>query len=194
MPEPSTLSESGTADILRKTQALAEADLRAAAVRVTAARVKVLAALLSARCALAHQDIQACIKIDRVTLYRVLASLIDAGLAHKISGEDRVSRFSPSSEPGRRKQESLPSQTPHQKQNGQHRHGHFQCTRCTRVFCLDHSRESGLLDEIFPSSNKGRQNVAPEPLQQILQKTLEAGFQSHDIELIVKGWCAECAR
>lgn len=141
--------------------ALAEAQLRGASVRVTAARVKVLAALLEAQRAFSHQDVQdAFADLDRVTLYRALDCLTDAGLAHKIAGDDRVFRYSAGAEHGT---------VPH------HQHGHFKCTRCTKVFCLDSIGEADLL-------------------QSTLQKTLGKGFRSHDVEFTIKGWCADCAQ
>lgn len=140
--------------------ALAEAQLRAAAVRVTDARVKVLAALLDAQRAVSHQDVQdAFADMDRVTLYRALDCLTAAGLAHKIASDDRVFRYSAGAE-----------------HDGvqQHQHGHFKCTRCAKVFCLDSFGEANLLHHA-------------------LQETLGKGFQSHDIEFTIKGWCADCA-
>ena len=66
--------------------ARAEAQLRGASVRLTDARVKVLAALLDAERAFSHQDVQeAFADMDRVTLYRALDCLTDSGLAHKIA-------------------------------------------------------------------------------------------------------------
>ena len=139
--------------------ALAESQLRNASVRITASRVKVLAALLGAERAFSHQDVQdAFADMDRVTLYRALDCLTDAGLAHKIAGDDRVFRYSAGAE-----------HQPH------HQHGHFKCTRCTKVFCLDSIAEAGLL-------------------QNALHETLGKGFQSHDIEFTIKGWCADCAQ
>lgn len=192
MPDPATFPSNNSLEVSHQTLTLAEGDVRAAGIRLTVTRVKVLAALLSANYALAHQDIQAIVKIDRVTLYRVLSSLIDAGLAHKISGDDRVSRYKATSKQGGCDAVPQPLQAPLQG-GRQNSHGHFQCTRCSRVFCFDHSRESGLLEEIFLLPSDGSRNEIPEPLQIILQKTLGPGFQSHDIELIVKGWCADCA-
>lgn len=143
--------------------ALAESQLRNASVRITAARVKVLAALLDAQRAFSHQDVQdAFADMDRVTLYRALDCLTDAGLAHKIAGDDRVFRYSAGAE-------HHADRTPH------HQHGHFKCTRCAKVFCLDSIAEAGLL-------------------QNALQETLGKGFQSHDIEFTIKGWCADCAQ
>ncbi len=81
----------------------------------------------------------------------------------------------------------------HQHAHGhtQHQHGHFKCTRCARVFCLDGSGEAGFLESVLPSSGK-RQTTAAQ-LQTALQKSLGKGFQSHEIELTIKGWCADCA-
>jgi len=145
--------------------ARAEVQLREAAVRLTSARVKVLAALLDADRAFSHQDMQdAFTDMDRVTLYRALDCLTDAGLAHKIAGDDRVFRYSAGAEHGARSDAA-----PH------HQHGHFKCTRCARVFCLDSIGEAGLL-------------------RNALDESLGKGFQSHDIEFTIKGWCADCAR
>lgn len=139
--------------------ALAETQLQSASVRITAARVRVLAALLGAERAFSHQDVQDTLAdMDRVTLYRALDCLTDAGLAHKIAGDDRVFRYSAGAEHGIAQQ---------------HQHGHFKCTRCSRVFCLESLGEADML-------------------QQALQETLGKGFQGHDIEFTIKGWCADC--
>lgn len=142
--------------------ALAEAQLRAASVRITPARVKVLAALLDAQRAFSHQDVQdAFAEMDRVTLYRALDCLTDAGLAHKIAGDDRVFRYSAGAE--------------HDGSIQHHQHGHFKCTRCSKVFCLDSIGEADML-------------------QDALQESLGKGFQTHDIEFTIKGWCADCTQ
>ncbi|WP_414691342.1 Fur family transcriptional regulator [Noviherbaspirillum sp.] len=146
--------------------ALAEAQLRSASVRVTSARVRVLTALLDAPRAFTHQDVQdALADMDRVTLYRALDCLTDAGLAHKIAGDDRVFRYSAGAEHRSVRQDA---HVPH------HQHGHFKCTRCAKVFCLDSIGEAGLLRDA-------------------LHESLGKGFQSHDIEFTIKGWCADCA-
>lgn len=151
----------------RQIAALAEEQLRSASVRVTAARVKVLAALLGAARAFSHQDVQdTLVDMDRVTLYRALDCLTDAGLAHKIAGDDRVFRYSAGAE-------SIAA-SPHDAHMPHHQHGHFKCTRCAKVFCLDSIGEAGLLHAA-------------------LQESLGKGFQSHDIEFTIKGWCADCA-
>lgn len=167
-------------------QALAEAQLRGASVRITAARVKVLAALLNARCAFSHQDIQdAFLDMDRVTLYRALDCLTDAGLAHKIAGDDRVYRYSAGTEQADHAGVSSARQS-------QHQHGHFKCTRCAKVFCLEGGADAELLAGSALATG-ARSPALRKQLQATLQETLGKGFQSHDIELTIKGWCADCA-
>ena len=177
-PNPSG-SRSGITHGALPNPALAEMRLRGATVRVTVSRVKVLSALLNARCACSHQDMQDhFIDMDRVTLYRALDCLTEAGLVHKIAGDDRVFRYSVGTE-----HNAQPGLPPHQGQ-----HGHFKCTRCTKVFCLDH--EAAASDGLKSSR---RQAAIQRQLQSALQETLGKGFQSHNIELTIKGWCADCA-
>ncbi|MFL9924251.1 transcriptional repressor [Herbaspirillum lusitanum] len=163
--------------------ALAEAQLRDAGVRVTQARINVLGSLLNARSAVSHQDIQDKFgDMDRVTLYRALDCLTDAGLAHKISSDDRIFRYSAGTDHA----------DAHQHDHGQqHQHGHFKCTRCARVFCLDGSGGADFLASVLPESTKRQSSAAQ--LQSALRKTLGKGFQSHEVELTIKGWCADCA-
>lgn len=163
-------------------EALAEERLRAASIRATAARVRVLSVLLGAPAACSHQDVQDRLAdMDRVTLYRALDCLTDAGVAHKIPGDDRVFRYSVGTEQG--SADAPPS-------HAHHPHGHFKCTRCLRVFCLD-SGDSRLLQDALTDATQ-----SPVPLrrqlQDTLQQTLGEGFRSHDIELTIKGWCADC--
>lgn len=154
----------------------AEAQLRATRVRVTSARVQVLAELLSAPSAVSHQDIQDQLStLDRVTLYRALDCLAEAGLAHKIASDDRVFRYSAGAE------HALDQNALAQDQM-RHPHGHFKCTRCGRMFCVE-PQTAG--DEV--------QADWQQQLRATLLQTLGAGFQSHDIELTIKGWCADCA-
>ncbi|MQR00288.1 Fur family transcriptional regulator [Glaciimonas soli] len=176
--------------------ASAEAQLRLASVRITSARVKVLAALLDARCAVSHQDMQdRFVDMDRVTLYRALDCLTDAGLAHKIAGDDRVFLYSAGAE-------FAADGDSHPALHAQHQHGHFKCTRCAKVFCLDGSSDAGFLGDVLTpvhSTQTGASSPPPSPatlrqhLQQALQDTLGKGFEGHDIELTIKGWCADCA-
>lgn len=174
----------------------AENQLRESSLRVTDARIKVLAALLGAPYAFSHQDVQDTLAdMDRVTLYRTLDCLTDAGLAHKIAGDDRVFHYNTATNEPLQHGETAPAK--------QHQHGHFKCTKCARVFCIDNVDES-LFDidskenVASKNSNKAHAKLAEASLrtqlQQALQKTLGKGFQSHDVELTIKGWCADCAR
>ncbi|MGH8671238.1 MAG: Fur family transcriptional regulator [Burkholderiales bacterium] len=91
--------------------------------RVTSARTRVLAVLLGAERALSHHEVErrvwASAPLDRVTVYRVLEWLTKNHLAHRVSGNDRVWRFSACG--GR----------------FQHRHAHFECQQCGTVMCLE---------------------------------------------------------
>jgi Fur family ferric uptake transcriptional regulator len=153
-------------------QALAEAKLRQAEIRVTQARLDVLSVLLSKQRAMSHNEMQDALPtMDRVTLYRALDCLADAGLAHKITADDRVFRFSTGSDASQSaevKQSLMPPQ---------HHHGHFQCTRCSKVFCLEQSDAASSLSD---------------QLQATLASTALKGFQSHGIEVTIKGWCDRC--
>lgn len=99
--------------------------IRAAGVKVTRGRVRVLEALLAAPQPLCHAELEerfageAESAIDRVTLYRILDSLVACGLALKAIDTRGVFRFSAA--------------------GAQHRHDghvHFRCTGCGGVFCL----------------------------------------------------------
>lgn len=94
--------------------------LRTAGVKVTPGRVRVLDALAAAAQPLSHADLEAKLHdADRVTLYRVLDSLVACGLALKAVDARGVFRFSAS---GTRREHSG--------------HVHFRCTGCGGVFCL----------------------------------------------------------
>lgn len=94
--------------------------LRAAGVKVTPGRVRVLDTLLTVGQPMSHADIETRLPdADRVTLYRVLDSLVACGLALKAVDVRGVFRFSASS-----------TQREHSG------HVHFRCTGCGGVFCL----------------------------------------------------------
>lgn len=104
----------------------ADAQIRAAGVKVTRGRVRVLDALLAARQPLSHGEIEALLDdgveaaLDRVTLYRILDSLVACGLALKATDTRGVFRFSAAGA--------------HRQHAG---HVHFRCTDCGGVFCLE---------------------------------------------------------
>lgn len=99
--------------------------IRAAGVKVTRQRVRVLDALQAACQPLSHGELEtafgqdAATAIDRVTLYRILDSLVACGLALKAVDPRGVFRFS-----------TAGTQRQHQS------HVHFRCTDCGGVFCL----------------------------------------------------------
>lgn len=94
--------------------------LHEAGLKVTPGRVRVLDALLVAAQPLSHADIEASLPdADRVTLYRVLDSLVACGLALKAVDTRGVFRYSASD-----------AQREHKG------HVHFRCTDCGGVFCL----------------------------------------------------------
>lgn len=94
--------------------------LRSAGVKVTPGRVRVFEALAAAAQPMSHADLEALLPdADRVTLYRVLDSLVACGLALKAVDTRGVFRFS-----------AAGSQRQHA------RHIHFRCTGCGGVFCL----------------------------------------------------------
>ncbi|MDB5776718.1 MAG: transcriptional repressor [Herbaspirillum sp.] len=169
-------------------RAYAELLLRDASVRVTSARTKVLSTLLTTRTALSHQDLQDTFtEMDRVTLYRALECLTEAKLAHKIAVDDRIFRYSAGAEHHEHAEGGA-----HRKPHTQHQHGHFKCTRCAKVFCLDDTDDATFLGSVLPAD--GDRHSAALQLQSALEKTLGKGFQSHEVELTIKGWCADCAR
>lgn len=131
----------------------AEQMLLARGHRLTDARIAVLSVLLRAGNALSHPEIARELaqqgRYDRVTLYRVLDWLVQQGLAHTVASEDRVRRF--------------------QATHGDfHRHAHFQCLQCGKVYCL------------------------PETSPQI-PASLPANFIVQSLDLNVRGICAHCA-
>lgn len=152
--------------------ALAEIKLRAAQVRVTQARLDVLGTLLMQHRAMSHTEMQDALPtMDRVTLYRALDCLADSGLAHKITGDDRVFRFSTGNAVDAQIAATVFVNPV------QHQHGHFKCTRCSKVFCLEQPAASHTLSD---------------QLRATLDSTALKGFQSHDIEVTIKGWCNRC--
>jgi Fur family transcriptional regulator, ferric uptake regulator len=156
--------------------AQAEDLLRLADVRTTPTRVIVLATLLQQPRALSHLELhEALAHLDRVTLYRALDCLTEAGIVHKISSDDRSFRYSASANKFPIKNLAKASS---QRVGTPHQHGHFKCNQCARVFCLEQSLYSEALQH---------------QLQASLQLTTHRDFKVQDIDLTIKGWCADCA-
>jgi len=98
--------------------------LRAAGLRRTPARLAVLAQLEQQARPLAHAELLALpdlAQLDDITLYRTLAALVEAGLAHRVLGTDGVWRYGapPGGPPG------CPGN-----------HAHFFCSACRAMACL----------------------------------------------------------
>jgi Fur family ferric uptake transcriptional regulator len=143
----------------------ARARVRAAGLRATEARIRVLAELGAAKGLLSHHDIEQALDraggIDRVTLYRVLDSLVESGLAHRVSGGDRVWRFGAVPQP---------DGAAGMVREAHERHAHFQCSDCGKIVCL---RE-------MPSVRRAGALRVPR------------GYRPETVELTVKGRCPGC--
>ncbi len=112
--------------------------LRCASLRVTAMRIALINQLAGSRHPTTAQKLfddlcaeskrSRSTRPDRVTVYRTLNALVEAGLAHKVDPGDRVFRF---------------SLTDHARCEGEkhaHEHPHFVCDDCGTVECLDGER------------------------------------------------------
>lgn len=147
-------------------EAIVRDRVRQAGLRVTAARVRVLAGLASAGRLLSHHDLEVLLgepPIDRVTLYRVLDSLVEGGLAHRIAGDDRVWRFGALAGAGDGRGGVGVASKAHET------HAHFQCSNCGRIVCL--SEVSADRDGV----------------------KVPRGYEPEAVELTVRGRCAQCA-
>jgi len=94
--------------------------------RKTVAKTTILALLQNSEKALSHSDIQDEVGdlCNRVTIYRVLDRLVEAGEAHKIVNIDGVIQYAAC--------HSCEEEAHHT-----HRHIHFSCTVCNEVTCLE---------------------------------------------------------
>lgn len=99
-----------------------KARLRDADLRVTSARLDVLRVLHDSPLPMtAHEILEAAEKsgaTDRVTVYRTLNSLVEAGIAHKVDPGDRVWRYGLLAADHRQ-------------------HAHFVCDACGTIRCLE---------------------------------------------------------
>lgn len=94
--------------------------LRRAGLRRTPARVAVLGRVEDLGRPATHAELAADLDLDRVTLYRTLDALADAGLVHRVLGVDGVWRHC-----AQPQTDGCPGN-----------HVHFQCTACGAVRCL----------------------------------------------------------
>jgi Fur family ferric uptake transcriptional regulator/Fur family zinc uptake transcriptional regulator len=98
--------------------------LKGSRLRCTPAREAVLHLLCRVRRPLAHAQIAAArgmAGLDRVTVYRTLSALQEAGLVHRVQDKDGVWRFCAH----RSREEGCPGN-----------HPHFLCMRCGEMRCL----------------------------------------------------------
>lgn len=107
--------------------------LRHAGLRVTGIRLEVLGVLARTQSAhpgrtmLATEVAGSLPDADRVTVYRTLGTLVDAGIAHRVDVGDRLFRF---------------GLTDHAHCRGEahdHEHPHLVCDACGVVQCLDNA-------------------------------------------------------
>ncbi len=103
---------------------IAEALLRETGVRATPVREAVLGTLLDAGTPLSQKDLAATSgleRVNKVTLYRTLEVLANAGIAHRVIGIDGEWRF-----------------CSHAREGGRctGNHPHFLCLNCGRMACL----------------------------------------------------------
>ncbi|MBL0927681.1 MAG: transcriptional repressor [Phycisphaerales bacterium] len=104
--------------------------LRGTGLRVTQGRLDVIRVLAASPAPLPAGDVLAALEgreIDRVTVYRTLQSLVDAGLAHRLDPGDRVWRFGLIADPSK----------PHAPGHHHGEHAHFVCDECGVVRCLE---------------------------------------------------------
>lgn len=97
--------------------------LQAHGLRITAPRLAVLEALHAADRPLSHAELSERmgeVQLDRVTVYRNLDKLVEAGLARLASRDGGVGRFEAAGSP----------------EHARHAHPHFVCTDCGTVSCL----------------------------------------------------------
>jgi len=165
----------------------AELIFQQAGLKSTASRLTVTAVLVNNNFPLTHQDLlkQLPDDFDRVTLYRVLDWLLQHGLIHRIAGEDRAWRFQLNAiqlshiEASDIQAKNIESTNiKYSEVNAilsagnilsQHAHAHFQCSECSKIFCLD--------------------NIQPK-----LSGSIPTDFTIYSIELNIKGKCASCQK
>ncbi len=103
--------------------------------RNTIAKSKIISMLQASEVALSHAEIESAIDIEvnRVTIYRILERLIEAGTIHKVVNTDGAMKF---------------AICHHCSVTHQHNHVHFSCVDCKEVTCLE---------DVIPSFKLSRQ-------------------------------------
>lgn len=96
--------------------------LQDAGLRCTQGRMDILRILIQSELPLTHEDIYGRLiqtGINRVTVYRVLESLLNVGIVHRVEVGDRIWRFAVCG-----------------RLHSGHCHPHFICRECGRIECL----------------------------------------------------------
>ncbi|MBL8758796.1 MAG: transcriptional repressor [Phycisphaerae bacterium] len=108
--------------------------LRRAGLRATGARIRLVGLLAASRAPVDAQSILDRLGegADRVTVYRTLGALVEAGLAHRVDPGDRVFRFRLTDH------SRCESDDPrHAGAKHDHEHPHLVCDSCGAVECMD---------------------------------------------------------
>ena len=127
------------------------ARLRSVGLRATSARIAVLRILTQAKTPLSHADVAEKLEaggFDRVTVYRNLMELADAGIASRVDLGDHTWRF----------EVKLETSKEHKSE-----HPHFVCVDCGEVSCLPGVSVS--VDE-----SQGEKNAAVGKITEVLLK------------------------
>lgn len=129
--------------------------IREKGLKATPVRMKVLQELVETGEALSQSELEATFsKVDRITLYRSLKDFEEAGIVHKVVGPDGTTRFA-----------VCRQDCPHTAHTEDH--VHFNCARCQKVFCLEHTHTPSL--------------------------KLPSGFSVTAVNTVVQGICKHCA-
>jgi len=100
--------------------------LRAHKLRKTPGRIDILEEFMAHKFALSHKDIEHTLgnKYDRVTLYRIMSGFEECGLIHRVFDGENTIKY---------------ALCTHNCDTNHHQdeHIHFQCTQCSKTYCID---------------------------------------------------------
>jgi Fur family ferric uptake transcriptional regulator len=107
--------------------------IQAHSLRITSCRLAVLRLFLSCGVALSQPELEKELgsDFDRVTLYRTLSSFVDAGLLHKVPGDEGLLRYGLCHGCG--------AKVHHDE------HIHFKCTQCGNTSCISSVKVPGII-------------------------------------------------
>lgn len=185
-PTPEALNSSQQNDpypcsVLRAAADPVAALLRSSRLRVTAVRVAVLELLSNSPAALDAQDVLAALgrRFDRVTIYRTLTSLVDAGIAHRIDPGDRRFRF------------SITSHHRCTEEHHAHDHPHLLCDACGKVECMDDAEV--IIRTINSSDGSRAAKPAPKASGPSGPAAGTSAWRVKQQSVTVHGTCGQCA-